>query len=37
MDELREIACNCRNWTNFKNKTIDAIEYQKELQGYEEE
>ena len=37
MDRLREIACNCRNWTNFKNEIIDAIEYQKELQGYEEE
>ena len=31
MDTLREIACNCRNWTNFRNKIIDAIEYQKEL------
>jgi hypothetical protein len=37
MDELRQIACNCRSWTYFRNKIIDAIDNKKELQGYKEE
>jgi len=32
LEELRQIACSIKNWTNFKKKIYDAIDYQEEIQ-----
>lgn len=37
MEKLRSIACSARSWTQFRNGVSDAIQYQKELQGYSDE
>jgi len=36
MGELRQIACSCRSWTNFRDSIIDAIENKKELEAQKE-
>ncbi|WP_417913879.1 HNH endonuclease [Candidatus Electronema sp. JM] len=35
IDELKQIACDCRNWSDFLGKISEAIEYQKKIQSTE--
>ncbi len=32
LEELREIACSINNWTNFRKKIYEAVDYQEKMQ-----
>ena len=37
MEELRQIACSIKNWTNFRKKIYEAVDYQEKSQANSDE
>jgi len=37
LEELRQIACSIKNWTNFRKKIYEAVDYQEKSQGNSDE